>query len=243
MDNAVLTKRETLKAMGIEVWAERSTIVVADVVTDSALEAKSESDPNAQANVQTGASQASLDTLKATVARREETTSGGALVVNNTESSIASESAISTVQVTLSFRYALLHYGAVGLCVSLPLSASAQASDLPRRLCDDIAGLLGGDIKAARFQELKWPMVQSSGIDQSLPVAKQVVTDKFRQLPAKVVVIGRDVGRCFQLIDDLDPFTHGNFGGQQFLMVPSLTELMSSAEQKKTLMMALLAWR
>ena len=242
----MLTKRETLKAMGIEVWTERSNIVVIDDVADIAAEvvphARSESRPGEQKSAQTGASLASLNALKATLAPLEGTTSDGARAVDKTGISFSSESTANTVQETLSFRYALLHYGSVGLCVSLPLGASAQASDLPRRLCDDIARLLGGDINMARFQELNWPMVQSSGIDQSLPVARQVVTDKFRQLPAKVVVIGRDVGRCFQLIADLEPYSHGNFGGQQFFMVPSLDELISSGEHKKTLMMALLAW-
>jgi hypothetical protein len=87
---------------------------------------------------------------------------------------------------------------------------------LPRRLCDDIAGLMGGNPEGLRFRQLDWPMVNNSAIDQSADAAREVVTQKF-SLPARA-------------------------GRQEILLVPSVRALMDSAAQKRQLLMALKGW-
>ena len=135
------------------------------------------------------------------------------------------------------FMLALLHYETVGLCLSL-----GAESELPRRFCDDVARTMGGNIESLRFQLLKWPMLSTSGIDQSINAAREVVTQKFRQMPSKVLVFGDDVGDYYNPLRDLAPMSVGAVGAQTFLKVPSLKELLGSGSSKRELMLAMHHW-
>ena len=136
------------------------------------------------------------------------------------------------------FMLALLHYETVGLCLSL-----GAESELPRRFCDDVARALGGNIKSVRYQLLKWPMLSTSGIDQSINAAREVVTQKFRQMPSRVLVFGDDVGEYYNPLRDLAPMLVGAVGAQTFLKVPSLKGLLESGSVKRELMLAMDHWR
>lgn len=135
------------------------------------------------------------------------------------------------------FRYALLHYGTLGVCISL-----GETDSLPRRFCDDLARVLGGDLEGLRYHELTWPMLDTSGIDQSVNAAREVVTQKLKSLPAKVVVIGEDVAEYYGPLRDIgdQPRTVGN---QSYLLVPSMARTSASAEIKRSLFIALQTWR
>ena len=136
------------------------------------------------------------------------------------------------------FMLALLHYETVGLCLSL-----AAESELPRRFCDDVARTMGGNIESLRYQLLKWPMLSTSGIDQSINAAREVVTQKFRQMPSKVLVFGDDVGDYYNPLRDLAPMSTVAVGAQTFLKVPSLTKFLGSGSSKRELMLAMHHWR
>jgi hypothetical protein len=135
------------------------------------------------------------------------------------------------------FILALFHYETVGICLSL-----GAESELPRRFCDDVARTMGGNIESLRFQLLKWPMLSTSGIDQSINAAREVVTQKFRQMPSKVLVFGDDVGDYYNPLRDLAPMSVGAVGAQAFLKVPSLKKLLESGSSKRELMLAMLYW-
>ena len=135
------------------------------------------------------------------------------------------------------FMLALLHYETVGLCLSL-----GAESELPRRFCDDVARTMGGNIESLRYQLLKWPMLSTSGIDQSINAAREVVTQKFRQMPSKVLVFGDDVSDYYNPLRDLAPMSVGSVGAQAFLKVPSLKKLLESGSSKRELMLAMLHW-
>ena len=136
------------------------------------------------------------------------------------------------------FMLALFHYETIGLCLSL-----RAESDLPRRFCDDVARAMGGNIESVRYQLLKWPMLSTSGIDQSINAAREVVTQKFRQMPSRVLVFGDDVGEYYNPLRDLAPMLVGAVGAQTFLMVPSLKDLLGSGSSKRELMLAMHHWR
>ncbi|MDE0991411.1 MAG: hypothetical protein OSA83_19555, partial [Pseudomonadales bacterium] len=114
------------------------------------------------------------------------------------------------------FMLALFHYETIGICLSL-----RAESELPRRFCDDVARAMGGSIASVRYQLLKWPMLSTSGIDQSINAAREVVTQKFRQMPARVLVFGDDVDEYYNPLRDLAPLSVGAVGVQTFLKVPS----------------------
>ena len=81
-----------------------------------------------------------------------------------------------------------------------------------------------------------------SGIDQSINAAREVVTQKFRQMPSKVLVFGDDVGDYYNPLRDLAPMSVGAVGAQTFLKVPSLKELLGSGSSKRELMLAMHHW-
>jgi hypothetical protein len=135
------------------------------------------------------------------------------------------------------FMLALLHYETVGLCLSL-----GAESELPRRFCDDVARTMGGNIESLRYQLLKWPMLSTSGIDQSINAAREVVTQKFRRMPSKVLVFGDDVGDYYNPLRDLASMSIGAVGAQTFIKVPSLTEILGSGSSKRELMLAMHHW-
>jgi hypothetical protein len=133
---------------------------------------------------------------------------------------------------------ALFHYETIGICLSL-----RAESELPRRFCDDVARAMGGSIESVRYQLLKWPMLSTSGIDQSINAAREVVTQKFRQMPARVLVFGDDVDEYYNPLRDLAPLSVGAVGVQTFLKVPSLKGLLGSGSAKRELMLAMHRWR
>ncbi len=134
------------------------------------------------------------------------------------------------------FRLALFHYGSLGLCLSLD-----TADKLPRRFCDDLARSFGGNIDAVKYHQLEWPMLSTSGIDQSIKAAREVVTQKFRLLPPMVLVFGQDVAEYYPPLDTLEAFSPGRVGPQQFLLIPSLSEFMRSGVEKKRLLLTMQA--
>ena len=101
---------------------------------------------------------------------------------------------------------------------------------------------MGAEVEGVRYQELKWPMLNTSGIDQSVNAAREFVTQKFRALPTRVVVIGEDVAEYFGPLRDLgaEPKLMGN---QSYLMIPSMTRTAESAEIKRSLFLSLVTWR
>lgn len=136
------------------------------------------------------------------------------------------------------FMLALFHYETIGICLSL-----RAESELPGRFCDDLARAMGGNIESVRYQLLKWPMLSTSGIDQSINAAREVVTQKFRQMPSRVLVFGTDVGEYYNPLRDLSPMSVGAVGAQTFLMVPSLKDLLVSGSAKRELMLVMQHWR
>ena len=132
----------------------------------------------------------------------------------------------------------MLHYGSLGICLSLP-----EEVDLPRRFCDDIARVMTADIKALKFQIVEWPMLDTSGINQSIDAARQVVAQKFGALPAQVIVIGADVAEYFRPLEKVSDDAPVLVGRQSYLLVPSLKELLGSAKRKRHLMTLLANWR
>jgi len=144
----------------------------------------------------------------------------------------------ASVKKTPEFMLALFHYETIGICLSL-----RAESELPRRFCDDLARAMGGNIESVRYQLLKWPMLSTSGIDQSIKAAREVVTQKFRQMPSRVLVFGQDVGEYYNPLRDLAPMSVGAVGAQTFLMVPSLKDLLGSGSAKRELMLVMQHWR
>lgn len=135
------------------------------------------------------------------------------------------------------FRLALLHYGTFGICVSLK-----ESEKLPRRFCDDLARVMGGDIEALRYHELVWPMLSTSGIDQSVNAAREVVTRKLRMLPSQVLVLGDEVAEYFAPLREARQAPYV-LGPQGFLLQPALAETMASADVKRELFLSLQSWR
>ena len=136
------------------------------------------------------------------------------------------------------FMLALFHYETIGICLSL-----RAESELPRRFCDDVARAMGGNVESVRYHLLKWPMLSTSGIDQSINAAREVVTQKFRQMPARVLVFGDDVGDYYNPLRDMAPLSVGVVGVQTFLKVSSLKDLLGSGSAKHELMLAMHRWR
>ena len=156
----------------------------------------------------------------------------------NVETAAAVQTEAALVGASLpEFMLAFLHYETVGLCLSL-----GAESELPRRFCDDVARTMGGNIESLRYQLLKWPMLSTSGIDQSINAAREVVTQKFRQMPSKVLVFGDDVGDYYNPLRDLASMSIGAVGAQTFIKVPSLTEILGSGSSKRELMLAMHHW-
>ena len=167
----MLTQLEALKAMGIEVWVLRREEEIVEKQSTSVL---IEPDPGARQN--------SLDALNFRKQFSAESKT-------STNAPLLAEKAVSpNVSSSPQFRFALLHYMTVGFCVSL-----SEMDELPRRIFDDIARFMGADPKTMKQQIIEWPMLETSSIDQSLDAARQVVTQKFGLLPAKVIVMGYDL--------------------------------------------------
>lgn len=135
------------------------------------------------------------------------------------------------------FRLGLYHYETVGLCLLLN-----DGADTPRRLCDDIARVMGGHVDGVGYQELCWPMLDTAGIDQTIGAAREVVTQKFSALPRRVLVFGRDVAEYFQPLAGVTPMQPTRVGNQEMLLVSDLQTFMSSAQDKRQLLRILHAW-
>ena len=136
------------------------------------------------------------------------------------------------------FRIAMLHYGSLGICLALD-----QDEDVPRRFCDDVARVMAADLQSLKFKIVEWPMLDTSGIDQSLKAARQVVTQRFLAMPDKVIVIGAEIRDYFQPIEDIGDETLSIVGKQEYLMLPSLRALFGSVNKKRLLMSLLYNWR
>ena len=220
------TRQSYLKAMGIEVWRYRAPGPLA----------VSEALPAPEARPMRQSSQG-IDRAAAVLKQ-------GAPTLEAQQSIEAAPVKPSPARQTGSrepvpeFRLGLLRYEALGIVVSLE-----RLEALPRRLCDDIARLLSGQNEAPRYQLLEWPMLDSSSIDQSLSAARQVVTQKFTQLPARVLVLGNGVGEYFGPLASLAEGEPADIGRQSFMLVSNLKGLKSSADHKRQLMHRLQRWQ
>ncbi len=141
------------------------------------------------------------------------------------------------------FSLAFFHYGSIGLCLSL----NNEKTQVPRRLCDDLARVMNGNIEAVRFHRLDWPMLSTTGIDQSIDAAREVVTQKFSALPARVIIIGQDVADYYEPLADVQAHLPGDAGGQKIggqsvMLLPSLEAFMASVQAKRDLLPALYQW-
>ena len=139
---------------------------------------------------------------------------------------------------TPKFTLAFFHYQEVAVCVSV----NDMNGAVPRRLCDDMARYVGVDVAAVRFQQLEWPMLSTSGIDQSKQAARQVVTQKFSQLPERVIVLGKEVAEYYGPLEKLDGLEPMKIGKQSILLISEPRSLMTSSTLKKSLMLALSSW-
>jgi hypothetical protein len=209
-------KRQYLDAMGIDVWSVRPALPV-------------------PAPTSSGGSPLP-DLVKAIGASPEPVRKATAPLTEKPAIENAAKPAPVEAEIPR-FRFALLHYGTLGVCISL-----GETDSLPRRFCDDLARVLGGDLEGLRYHELTWPMLDTAGIDQSVNAARVVVTQKLKSLPARVVVIGEDVAEYYGPLRDIgdQPL---NVGNQSYLLVPSMARTFSSAEIKRSLFVALQTWR
>jgi hypothetical protein len=209
-----LTRGGYLKAMGIDVWTTRPAVA-----------------PPLEAAAELAIKPANRQTAVEKVRKLEK----AEIVKPDTPVQVGDAASVKEIP---EFMLALFHYETIGICLSL-----RAESELPRRFCDDLARAMGGNIKSVRYQLLKWPMLSTSGIDQSINAAREVVTQKFRQMPSRVLVFGSDVGEYYNPLRDLSPMSVGAVGAQTFLMVPSLKDFLGSGSAKRELMLVMQHWR
>ena len=230
----VLTDRALLAEMGIEVWQLRSSVQPPAAQTPEHTGGIPNTAVNQDSN---GRPVAYEDTSEATApgrrppgrrppGRRPPDRRPPDLQPTDTRTSVPR------------FSLAFLHYGTFGMCVSM---STGQA--LPRRLCDDLARVMEADVGGLRYQQLDWPMVNSPAIDQSIDAAREVVTQKFSQLPARVLVLGSDLPAYFGPAGKFTPGEAVRIGRQSFYLVPDAVSLMNSAEDKRQLLIGLHRWR
>ena len=209
-----LTRSGYLKAMGIDVWTSRSALAPqVDVDAEPSTQRANSQDP------------ASVQPVVEQVKKAKA------------DAPVQADPPIVDQEIPR-FMLALFHYETIGICLSL-----GAESDLPRRFCDDLARAMGGNVQSVRYQLLKWPMLSTSGIDQSINAAREVVTQKFRQMPSRVLVFGDDVGEYYNPLRDLAPMSVGAVGAQTFLKIPSLKDFLVSGSSKRELMLAMHHWR
>jgi hypothetical protein len=200
-----LTKKQYLQAMGIEVWSLRQS-----------------HSPESPGVSEKGAAR-----------QRQPARADSRKVQHQPAPKIAidSEPRIPASIDLPVFQLAFLHYQSIGFCISLPKGVEG----VPRRFCDDIARVAGGDIKAAKHHQLNWPMLNNSSIDQSLKAAKEVVAQKFGLLPKTVFVFGEDIRGYFDGIADLEIGSGRTVRGQEMFLFTSISQLMDSSNHKKSL--------
>lgn len=242
----MLSKAEYLKAMGIEVWSLRSTMTFPTTPArngrppipgiDQIPEVAATKSQARVTSVQNNASQPDPSQLSPSQNKRPQQPSSQP--PSQQQTAPPTEKVASVATDIPRFRLALLHYESVGLCLSL-----GDSKEFPRRFCDDLAKVMGGNVAGVRYHQLEWPMLSTSGIDQSISAARGVVTQKFKVLPNKVIVIGSDVGELFNPLLDMAPVTPHQVGSQSFLLIPALTELLASSTLKRELLVALNQWR
>ena len=196
----MLTKLETLKAMGIEIWMhrERSTRVLGSA---------------------SGLLIPTPDEQRGSQESKQDSSGDAELAIP-------------------SLRFAMLHYGSLGICLSLP-----EEAYLPRRFCDDVARFMAADLEGLKLQIFEWPMLDTSGIDQSIDAAREVVTQKLGALPAQVIVIGENVSDYFGPLEKIGDEAQVLIGEQSYLVILSLAELLKSGTKKRRLMALLARWQ
>lgn len=209
----MLSKRQYLQAMGIDIWTRRAAQPVAEVTIPTLPDVEIEKPSRIRA-------------VRQTQIRDEP----GPL------KDVFAE--------TPNFRLALLHYGSVGLCCLMGVEKKGDdKARFPRRLCDDIARAVGGNVDGVQYRELAWPMLDTPGIDQSIGPARDVVTQKIKSLPSRVLVMGAEVGRYFPPVEGITIMQTVRFGSQDFLMLPDTGQILAGTVNKRELMTVLLAWR
>ncbi len=205
--------------MGIDVWERKSLY-------------PSEPDPSvspASTEVEAPAGNASASSRQKPVQSRAS---------DNDTSATVTSAAVTGAEEQPRFRLGMYHYESVGVCLLLD-----EKSEMPRRLCDDIARSAGGNLEAVRFQELKWPMLETAGIDQSLDAAREVVTQKFHALPNRVIVFGAGLATYFQPLSNVTAFQPTSAGRQSLLLVPDLAQFQNSADEKRQFLRVLHGWQ
>lgn len=213
----MLSTRQYLQAMGIDVWERRELRQRRPVLAGTPV-----------ADESSTAQEPSRRTVNRITEPRETTRETTDVPAANSQPAPA----------VPRFRLGLYHYDSVGLCIFL-----GEHDELPRRLCDDVARIMGGDVEKLRFQELKWPMLETAGIDQSEHAAREVVTQKFRTLPDNLLVFGAGIANYFHPISSLTHMTPARVGTQTMLLVNDLQVFMTSAQEKRNLLRILHQWR
>ena len=205
-----MSKQQYLRAMGVDVWILRPSPGVAPAVADSpgAAPAATRAAPGARA----------APAPRPAPASRAAAPGTGASAAG--------------------LRFAVLHYGDIGLCVLLTGEA-----ELPKRFCDDIARTLGADPKGLRYQQLDLPPPGAEGAGQDVAAAAQQLAQRFETLPDRVMVFGAETADFFSPLRDIEPMTPSRLGHRRILLISSLPALMRSSEAKRALLRVLHEWR
>ncbi len=229
----MLTRREYLEAMGIDVWTRRTgqltrpTALSKAALPEEILPKEVKEKAGAMVGAE-GARQAMRRnqsvTSPATNADERKTVS--VLPVAET----GKQAPPNTAAPVPEFRFALLHYGLIGMCVALE-----KRAQLPRRFCDDIALALGIPLVDTKYQLLNWPMLESASFDQSRESAMSVVGQKFEMLPRTIIVFGQDVALYHPPLVSIRPPATLETNGQRLVFFPAVAEVMQSAELQRNL--------
>lgn len=229
MDTHPVTElqRRYLAAMGIDVWVHRGRLAdLTQVMPDSPAAAA----PATSANQPPPAVHEKAVDEQATQKKAQGSPPEAApTAIEAQDLQPAPEASGQDVEVP-SFSLALLHYGSLGLCLSM-----AEGEEVPKVFCDDLARAAGANVKAVKHQQLDWPMVNSNSMDQSIAVARQVVASKLVQLPSRILMLGQDLARWHEPLTGANPGDLVQAGDSLCLLLPSASEIMASADEKRRL--------
>lgn len=135
------------------------------------------------------------------------------------------------------FTLGFIYYETVAVGAMIP-----AGKEFPRRFCDDLARMMGGKLESPKYQAITWPMLATTGVDQSITAAREVVRRKFELMGSKVMLLGEDVTEYLPQLADVSAWDIGVLDGQHVLVLPTVSELGSTAA-KRRLLKLLLAWR
>ncbi|MDA0789521.1 MAG: hypothetical protein O2780_08705 [Proteobacteria bacterium] len=189
----MITKLDYLQRMGIEVWLPRDA-------ADAAKNALAETNDHSVAE----AASAGETDLAALRSRQQPAKTPAP------ESSTPSAPAATTSGPRKPPRFCLffLDYGELGICGALTVDGSF---DQPmRRFCDDVAQSILGKVPGkATLLEVRWPLVESSAISQSIEDARELVTASLARLPPRRLILGDEFARIAHGVEDTESVESG----------------------------------